>query len=350
MLKGFSLRCLPASRAAAYTALILMAAATMAAQKPEPLYGVSGVTAVAVRQGYLGSCYFHAALSALANANPDAIRNAIHQDEAGNYRVRFFEGAEETVYLDDVTFAETHKFDRSDGEWVRVLMRAYAQRLLRQSLSQSIEKSENIPTMLKPAMHQALEGSDVVLQAYDRAIRSVISQNGAIDKGALKARLNEEARSLGVPLSTAGIVTGFLDEKGVFEEVAETIKQNGELFGAYRSFGQGGIPSRVFQAFVGAGHTDFPSHRDRILTALQRLKSGGVAMVADSIAAEPADSHTWWIGEHAYTVLGFDDATQTVTLRNPWGEHPDPDGVFRLPFAVFLQDFNIYSLSTPEAR
>ena len=93
-----------------------------------------------------------------------------------------------------------------------------------------------------------------------------------------------------------------------------------------------------------------PDTRDRILAALQHLKAGGVAMVADSIAAEPADSHNWWIGEHAYTVLGFDDATQTVTLRNPWGEHPDPDGVFRLPFAVFLQDFNIYSLSTPEAR
>lgn len=320
------------------------------AQKPVPLYGVSGVTAAAVRQGYLGSCYFHAAVGALANAYPDTIRNAISQDPTGSYRVKFFEGGEETVYVDDVTFAEEHNFDRSDGEWVRVLMRAYAQRLLRQSLSKAIDKSEEIPTLLKPAAHSAVEGSDLMLQAYDRAIRNVIAQNGTIDQAALKNKLNDEARALGVPVATAQIVTGFLAEKGVFETVAATLQENGELFGAYRTFGQGGIPSRVFQAFMGAGHTDFPAHREHIQAVLGQIKAGGIAMVADSIATEPADAHSWWVPAHAYMVLGFDAATQMVTLRNPWGEHPDPDGVFTLPFEAFLKDFNIYSISTPEGQ
>lgn len=321
------------------------------AEKPVALYGVKGVSAAAVRQGYLGSCYFHAAVGALANAYPDAIRNAIREDAAtGSFYVKFIEGSEETVYADDVAFAAEHNFDRSDGEWVRVLMRAYAQKLLRQSLSKAIDKSEEIPTLLKPAAHSAVEGSDLLLQAYDRAIRNVIAQNGTIDQAALKKKLNDEARTLGVPAASAQIVAGFLQEKGVFEMIAGTIQENGELFGAYRTFGQGGIPSRVFQALVGAGHTDFPSHREHIQTMLGRIKEGGIAMVADSVATEPADAHSWWVPSHAYTVIGYDAATDMVTLRNPWGEHPDPDGVFKLPFETFLKDFNIYSISTPDGQ
>src|SRR5581483_3719354 len=35
------------------------------------------------------------------------------------------------------------------------------------------------------------------------------------------------------------------------DSLTETIKQNGELFGAYRAVGQGGIAERVMRAIVG---------------------------------------------------------------------------------------------------
>jgi hypothetical protein len=333
-----------------WTALVTIAltAGLLQAQKPNPLYGAHGVSAIAVRQGYLGSCYFHAAVSALANAHPEAIRNAIRLDDTGSYRVKFVDGPEETVYVEDLTFAETHSFDRSDGEWVGVLMRAYAQRVLRQSLSKAVDKSEDIPTFLKPAAHSALEDSNLVLQAWDHAIRAVISQNGTIDKAALKAKLTDQGKTLGVPTTAIQTINGFLDQKGVFDDIATTVQHNGEFFGAYRSFGQGGIPSQVMQAFLGAAHTDFPARRERVLASLKKVNSGGTAMVAESGTTGPTDPGKWWLPDHAFTVLGFDESTQTVSMRNPWGEHPDPDGNFTIPLAVFFQAFNVYSLSGPD--
>jgi hypothetical protein len=318
------------------------------AQTVVPLYGAAGISAKAVRQGYLGTCYFHASLSSLANAHPEAIRNAIRQTEPGSFHVKFIDGKEEVVYADDVSFAEIHRFDRSDGEWVSVLMRAYAQRLLRESLSKAIDKSEQIPVFLKPAAHSTLESSDLVLQAYDRAVRVVINQNGTIDKAALQTRLDQEGKTLGVPASAMQLVKGFLDDNGIFDTIATAIQQNAEFFGAYRSFGQGGIPSRVFQAFVGAGHVDFPTHRDRVVAQLRKVQAGGIAMVADSGTNPPAGSANWWVASHAYSVTGFDEAAQTITIRNPWGEHPDPDGVFIIPLPEFYESFTIYSFSSPD--
>ncbi|HEY2861190.1 MAG TPA: C2 family cysteine protease [Terracidiphilus sp.] len=330
----------------------IAAAATAQAPAPPstPLYGPHGISALAVRQGYLGTCYFHASLSSLANAHPEAIRNAIRQDQTGNFHVKFVDGKEEVVSEDDVSFAEIHRFDRSEGEWVSVLMRAYAQRLLRESLSKAIDKSEQVPTFLKPTAHSTLESSDLVLQAYDRAVRVVINQNGTIDKAALQARLDQEGKTLGVPAAGIQLVKGFLEDNGIFDTLATAIQQNGEFFGAYRSFGQGGIPSRVFQAFVGAGHVDFPKNHDRVLAQMRKVQAGGLAMVADSGTNPPAGSANWWVASHAYSVLGLDEARQTITVRNPWGEHPDPDGTFTIPLSVFFDSFTIYSFSSPDTQ
>lgn len=55
------------------------------------LYGPGGVTPLDVRQGAIADCFFAAAISAAANANPDAITKAIKDNGDGTYRVRFFE-------------------------------------------------------------------------------------------------------------------------------------------------------------------------------------------------------------------------------------------------------------------
>jgi hypothetical protein len=52
---------------------------------------------------------------------------------------------------------------------------------------------------------------------------------------------------------------------------------------------------------------------------------------------------------HSYTVLDYDEAAQTVTLRNPWAARPDPDGVFTLPLAVFLEAYQSYCYASSPA-
>ena len=130
--------------------LFLSMLSATSAQAPASLYGPNGVSPLAVRQGILGSCYFHASLAAVAKANPSAVRNAISGDAQKGYRVHFVSGPAELVYEQDVDYAKAHNYDHSEGQWVTVLMRGYAQRELRQSMIQSVQRSTTIPAFVKP--------------------------------------------------------------------------------------------------------------------------------------------------------------------------------------------------------
>jgi hypothetical protein len=314
------------------------------------LWGTRGISPQSVRQGQLGSCYFHATIAALAKTAPGVFRNAIRQNPKGGYKVHFFSGPDEAVYQSDVDYGRTHGYDRSDGTWVAVLMRAYAQRVLRQSLVDAIRKSDVIPVFIQPTAISWLDGSDELLVAYDRAIRSVVSQDGSMDQYSLKQRLTAELHANGVPSSEAQALVGFLDEKGFFAALAQTVQENGEVFGAYKSLGQGGIPVRVMEAFLGQGKVfaGFTNNSQKTMDQLQRFRAGGVAMVAGTKYTAPSEqfaSANWWAPAHCYTLLSYDNAAQTVTLRNPWAAHPGPDGVFTLPLSVYLNGFESYTYS-----
>src|SRR6266545_4363319 len=82
------------------------------------LYGKIGVAPQAVRQGLLGSCYFHASIASLASVRPELLRDAVRQDAKGNLSVRFADGKVENVYLDDVQYARSSGYDISEGLWV----------------------------------------------------------------------------------------------------------------------------------------------------------------------------------------------------------------------------------------
>jgi hypothetical protein len=320
------------------------------AEEPLPLYGKQGVSALAVRQGLLGSCYFHASIAALAHAAPDTLRDAIRANPGGGYRVHFVDGPDEVVFPEDVEFGRAHSYDRSEGAWVTVLMRAYAQRALRLSLVSAIQKSDFIPIFTKPIALSLLDASDLPLVAYDRAVRAVVQQDGVIDKTALKAKLAAQLSVLGVPATQAQLLGGFLDVQGFFDAVAHTVEENGEVFGAYKSLGQGGVPARIFEAFLGKSAAGLVADKKLTIEQLQRLHGGRLAMVAGSWATGPSEDfrpqgQPWFVPAHSYTVLDYDAAAQTVTLRNPWGARPDPDGVFTLPLAVFLDGYETYTYS-----
>jgi len=341
------------SAAGVLAAVVLLEAAAgsrMTAQETTALYGARGVSPLAVRQGYLGSCYFHASIAAVAEAAPETLRSAISVIPDGGYRVHFFAGPAEVVFPEDVAYGREHGYDRSEGVWVAVLMRAYAQRALRMGLVDAIQKSDSIPMFTKPLALSLLDQSGPLLAGYDRAIRSLVQQDGAIDKTTLKAKLGSQLKVLGIPGTEAELLVGLLDAKGFFDAVALTVQQNGEVFGAYKSLGQGGIPVGVIEAFLGHATAGSVTEKGQLMGVLGRLRGGGVAIVASTSASVPAlgqeaKGPSWWVAAHSYTVLGYDDAAQTITLRNPWGTKPEPDGVFTLAMADFLQAYDTFSYS-----
>jgi len=173
----------------------------------------------------------------------------------------------------------------------------------------------------------------------------VVNQDGMMNEATFRQALGEQLTALGVPSVEAAMLVGFLDERGFFSALARTVQENGEVFGAYKSLGQGGIPVRVFEAFTGKGSVGMVGDSGSTLQALRRLHQGGMAMAAGTWSAAPGvlASSNWWVGSHAFSVLDFDEATQTVSLRNPWGSHPDPDGFFALSLNEFLRGFESYS-------
>jgi hypothetical protein len=328
--------------------------AATAADEP-PLYGPLGIKPQAVRQGSIGSCYFHATVAAIAQASPQLIENMLRPNSAGGYTVEFKDGKKETAYLEDVLFARKSGFEQSDGLWVGVLFRAYAQRVLRQALIGAIDKSSLFP-LLKKYAADFISSNDAVLLAYDHAIRAVVGQRGEMDRGRLIAELRSELKPLNLSEAAQEAVLGVLDSAGVFDALVAMVQQNGELFGAYRAVGNGGLPLRVIRALVGDTVRGLWLNKDR-REALSFMERADRLPVVASSGAEygrllaagqrSAADGDWYVASHAFTVLAYDAVGLRVTLRNPWGHHPAPDGVFTLSLERFLEAFEYVTAAGP---
>jgi hypothetical protein len=310
------------------------------------LFGPSGVAPKAVRQGSLGSCYFHSAIAAIAATNPQSLQNAIQTMKQNQWRVRFADGKIENVYVDDVRYARDSGFDRSEGLWVSILFRAYAQRTMREGLLDAVASSD-FPAIIKSTGNSFFSSNDLLLLVYDRAIRATISQDGEIDRKLLSSNLDKEMAAVSISADTRKLVLRMLDSKGYFDALAKKVKDNGELFGAYRAVGQGGLPEEVLAAFTGKAEGINVSSNDiAVATALVHAQQSHRAMIASTgdssspkMLGTVAGGKDWYVASHAYTVLSFDDDKSTVTLRNPWGDHPDPEGVFTIPLETFVSAY-----------
>ena len=318
-----------------------------------PLYASSGVSAEAVKQGQLGSCYFHASIAAIAHRHPDSLRLALHETGAGVYTVRFVDGGSETVQVEDAMFARNNRFDMSDGLWVSLLLRGLAQRTMRQSLVASLAASW-LPASTKAGAEAILRSNDALLLAYDRAVRTTIYQDGRIDRDVLRTALNHQIQALQFPSLLSKPVLDFLDAQGFFETLARHIQANAELFGAYRAVGSGGVVMTVMTAFDAPAQNLPVRGPDELRALLSRMQQNGLPMVATS---GPALDHSvlaqirtreggpdWWVPSHAYTVMSYNSGSGQVTMRNPWGRQPEPNGVFTLSIADFIAAFSYIDL------
>lgn len=331
--------------------MILLALGLLASGSGEAaqLYGPKGITPQGVHQGSLGSCYFHAVVAALAQADPEALRKMIQENSDGTYTVQFADGQRENAYPDDIRYSRETGYDLSDGWWVAVLFRAFAQRVLRHALADAIDKSDMV-SLIKPYAREFVLSNDPVVLAYDRAIRTQVDQKGNIDRGRLQAKLKEQMTSIPLSASVKDSLLGLLESGGFFDTLAETMKQNGELFGAYRAVGQGGIPEQAMEAMAGTARFERNQSENQAAGALDRALGARRPVVActggsqyfDQLAAGKAlapGTDGWYVNSHCYTVLAFDAEGRNVRLRNPWARHPDPDGIFSLPLSVFIPAF-----------
>jgi hypothetical protein len=317
-----------------------------AANAADDLYGPKGIAPEAVRQGKLGSCYFHAVIAALAQHHGDVIRKMIRANADGSYTVTFGDGKKETAYPEDLRYAHESGYDLSDGQWVAVLFRAYAQRVLRDALLHAVDSSDLFPVLKQPT-EQWVTSSDPLVLAYDRAIRAQVDQEGNVDRAQLEAGLKKEMDPIEVPDSMKQSLFGLLESNGFFDKMVAMIQQNGELFGAFRAVGQGGIADRVMQTL--AGSTRFQENQSESQTgeALAEAERGAQPIVACTGGSRfyqeaakgqplPPGIEPWYVNAHCYTVLSYDSNAATVSVRNPWARHPDPDGVFNLPLRIFF--------------
>lgn len=320
------------------------------------LFGPGGVRPQVVRQGLFGSCYFHAAVAAIAQANPEVIRRVIRENQDNSYTVQFPDKKTETAYPEDLKFARESGYERSDDLWVGVLLRAYAQRVLRAALVGTVDNSSLSP-ILKTYMKDFLATNDAVLVAYDRAIRTVVDQNGNINRVELVKRLRGEMAPFNLSSEVQDTLIGLIDSKGLLDSIAAVIRENGEIFGAYRAVGQGGLPGRVLEALMArrAVYLQTKPERRAVVSLLENAASQPVvAMTGAELAQSVPDGRLtnedqkWYLGTHAFTVLRYDPVAQLVTVRNPWASHPDPDGVFTIPLAKFLSLFTSVVTTTTE--
>jgi hypothetical protein len=237
------------------------------------------------------------------------------------------------VDLEDVQFARDHDFDHSDGLWVAVLLRAYGQVTLRNALLASVAATD-YPDTLKQLVTGAIQQNNLVLNAYDRAIRATVEQSGTLDSARLLGTLDGEMSRLGIPSLVRMQVSQFLGQQAFVNALARQVQANAELFGAYRAIGQGGLVRRVLEAFGGKVSTvGSDADSGDLKSALRRVHAGGVPAVACSrtsaSANSPASDTSWWVASHAFTVIDYDEASDNITLRNPWAGHPGPDGFLR---------------------
>jgi Calpain family cysteine protease len=314
----------------------------------QPLYAAEGIRPQAVRQGALGSCYFHSVVAALAATDPQRISKMIRENSDGTYTVQFADGQQEIAYPEDIQYSRQSGYDLSDGLWVAVLFRAYAQSVLRQGLIEAVGKGDLFP-LVKHYAEDFIRSNDAVVLAYDRAIRSQVDQLGNIDRAKLEARVKQELQPIAVSDDIKDSLVKLIESGGFFDSIAAVIKDNGEIFGAYRAVGQGGVADRVMDALAGSAADEANGSAAEAAAALARGTSAHRPMVACTAGSQfykqlaaheplPASARPWYVNAHCYTVLGYDAAAQTVTLRNPWGQ-PPPDGTFRIPVESFVPAF-----------
>lgn len=88
--------------------------------------GMESIKPEAVNQGFIGDCYFNAALASVAQTSPEKIRDAIKDNRDGTYSVKF-PGETKSIKVNAPTDAEFGIYNgvNEHGAWPLVMEKAY---------------------------------------------------------------------------------------------------------------------------------------------------------------------------------------------------------------------------------
>jgi hypothetical protein len=216
-----------------------------------------------IHQGQYGDCYFLAALGSLAQQDPQAIKNMIHDNGDGTYTV--------TLYQNQKDGGIEGFFGGTSYQPVKVTVNAM----------------------------------DIPYGAAD--------ETGSPDGQAIDPNNNKQVLWMSV-VEAAYAKINDTQVKGVDQGL-----QSG-----YNVIGQGGNPAGPFMALTDHSADNFTPNSSSGLTELNQLQSdfkSGEMIDVLTPDYQNGDSPYNLVGGHAYTVTGFyqDNGVEYVTLNNPWG-------------------------------
>src|SRR5262249_62172031 len=148
-------------------------------------------------------------------------------------------------------------------------------------------------------------------------------QDGEINRKLLAENLDKEMAAVSISTDTRKLLLRMLDSKGYFDALAAKIKSNGELFGAYRAVGQGGLPEHVLAAFTGKANGLNVTSGIELVSALSRAQQSRQAITASTgssmgpklrgIFDSVTGGKDWYVSSHAHTILGFHSHQNMLT-------------------------------------
>ncbi len=272
----------------------------------------SDLTIEHCHQGPLGDCFFVSVVGGMVKRDPEAIRKIIHErpaSEGGGYTVEFGGGRE--VKVSPLTDAEvaisstTSDKGGQEGVWLAVLEKGFGtlrhedapDKFTTESATDAIAKGGSTSTSIRQ-----LTGHATARIAFKRRARSIRPPETDMDNRPI------------VPPFTKRIIMEPVSDPA---KLAKTVRER--------------VPKALDAHLLVAAGTG------------EEKQPPGIS------------------GKHAYAVLGYDAAKDTLTVWNPHGNtivlkggkepglangYPTKAGVFELPVADFVRIFNGVTMET----
>ena len=332
----------PASAAATPDQKPAESSATAAAQQPQAQpTSVDLIKPEGIRAGTTSGGYVHASIIALAINDPKLLASRIEKS-GDDYVIHFADGKwTQRVTAAEVEAIRKSGIDRSDDPWVAALFRGYEMRVLWDVMHFSIGHLNFSPNIRVKA-GAMLDQSGWLVKAYERAIRATITPTGDLDSDSLRLAVREELKPIKENEDAKKSAENMLLSIVMFEDTAKAVKENGELFGAYKAVGNTMLPDHFIDALTGKSKgLDKPTIRvaTAALKNLRDAKHAGVVSTANlplaKLKSRPAGAFPWYAPLHAYTIV--DSTATTVTLRNPAAD--DAKATFKVPAAAIAPLF-----------
>jgi hypothetical protein len=310
-------------------------------------------------QGYIGDCYFVAAMAAVANATPGTIKDAVKYDaKKGTYTVRFFEETGynkfSPVYIEVDALLPTKSSNRADpvyaGDqggpmWSAIIEKAYAKwkggydRIGKGGYGEKAmseltgSRSQSVyPSSLKP---------EQVIPLFEQA-----KKDGKAIYAAIKSDKHSKKQS---PLSGKGDgpYTGTITHTHRWNHVVPgTVRvtdKNGKAGSAWDTGSEGDLKADIRGSGVKSGSIEYKPNKLELTYDKDKGPAEGGDLEVDFDYQGLYNEDKILVANHAYAFEDVVNGGKELQFYNPWGTwQPKP-----ITPAEFLDAFSIISTNQP---